>query len=108
MKNENIKFKSNIDWWFHLVVAIFLVTPLICFYIVFLSAPLWDYFVLIIGVVVAFTFVFQILPMYLFTFYTLKDKTLCIHSGICCHRRIPYSNILKVTEVRHSFSSAAL
>jgi len=103
-----MKYKSKIDWWFYLVVAVFILVPLLVFINAVVFPSLSNSFLLLIGAVFAVLLILVILPMYFFTYYTLKDELLIVRGGFCCYKRIPYTSIEKITETRQPWSSAAL
>ena len=105
-----MKFKSKIDWWFHLIVFILFFVPLFKLVLVFIFFSQDDNFIFYIilgGSLILVSLVF-ILPMYFFTFYILDDKQLKVRSGLCCNKNIPYENITKVFETREPWSSPSL
>jgi len=105
-----MKFKSKIDWWFHLIVFILFFVPLFKLVFVFIFFSQDDNFIFYIilgGSLILVSLVF-ILPMYFFTFYILDDKQLKVRSGLCCNKNIPYENITKVFETREPWSSPSL
>ena len=93
-----MKFKSKIDWWFHLVVVVFIMVPILSF---FLSSYA---LILLIGTVFAVLCILIVLPMYFFTYYTLGDTSFLIRGGLY-YKRIPYKNIERLTETRFPWSS---
>ena len=95
-----MKFKSKIDWWFHLVVAVFILVPILSFS--FSSYTL----ILLIGIVFVVFCVLVILPMYFFTYYILDETTLLIRGGLY-YKRISYKYIERITESRYPWASCA-
>ena len=93
-----MKFKSKIDWWFHLVVVVFILVPILSFF--FATYTL----ILLIGTVFVVFCVLVILPMYFFTYYILDETTLLIRGGLY-YKRISYKNIERITETRYPWSS---
>jgi len=110
MEGINIKFKSKIDWWFHLLVFVLFFLPIFKLAYVFLVLPQNDnnFFYLILGGSFLLVSLIFILPMYFFTYYVLDDKQLKVRSGLCCNKKIPYEKITDVSETRDPWSSPAL
>ena len=103
-----MKFKSKIDWWFYLVAIVCFLVPIFLFLSAYLTPSQGSTLLIIIGAFILFIDVLVILPCLLFTSYTLKESVLHVRSGLCCNRKIPYSNVKSVKETREPWASAAL
>ena len=104
-----MKFKTKIDWWFHLVFVILLVLPIFkLIYVLFFSSHDNLVFYLILGGSFIIVGLVLVLPIYINTNYTLEDDVLHIRSGFCINRRIPYKDITMIYETRDPSASAGL
>ena len=101
-----MKFKSKIDWWFHLTV--FFIVALGCAMPIALGMMLNSLSSLFTGIIIsAFTLGF-VFPMYLNTYYTLEDEALLIRCGFCVNKRIPYKEVTSIFETRDPSASVGL
>lgn len=100
-----MRFRSKIDWWFHLVVW------------ASLAASVWGLVVgvqanvistIVIGVVMLLIEVFLVLPIYFTTFYSLDDSALHIRCGLCMNKQIAYNDITFIYETRDPSASVGL
>ncbi|MCL1873667.1 MAG: PH domain-containing protein [Clostridiales bacterium] len=101
-----MKFKSKIDWWFHMLVLICLLAsafPIVLgiIYSIISSLIIGAAVMIALGGVI-------VLPIYFNTYYTLEDTKLHIRSGLCINKRIPYQYIEGIKETRDPAASAGL
>lgn len=98
-----MKFKSRIDWWFHLIVVLFTIMTLWLLY---------SYITNKIGIAVLILFIslliLLILPIYRFTYYAFEDSYLNIKGGLIVNIKINYKDIISVKESNEIISSPAL
>lgn len=109
VRNMQDKYKSKIDWWFHVAMALYIVFMIALFvstaYVEppYNSSCAWTFVVLLIF------FLALLLPSYLFTYYVFEENGLRIRSGWGRGRFIPYCDIISCLPQTHrSQDSAAL
>lgn len=85
-----MKYKSKIDWWFHLCVVL---SALFTGYIFYLALNGDPTMALASVMFAAMLFLFM-LPTYLLTYYVFEDKHLVIRSGLFSKRKILYTDIV--------------
>ena len=103
------KFKSKIDWWFHLAMAFFILFMAAVFVATSYTEPPTDSVCALTFVVLLVFFLALLLPSYLFTYYVFEDNGLRIRSGWGHGRFIPYCDIISCEPQRdRSQDSAAL
>ncbi len=99
-----MKFKSKIDWWFHLTVV---------FVVIMSVFPLYFYAkdkvttALIVSVIMIIADVLLILPIYFSTNYTLHDTFLHVRCGLI-NIKIAYNDINSISETEDSSASFGL
>ncbi|MCR4924963.1 MAG: PH domain-containing protein [Clostridiales bacterium] len=84
-----MKYKSKIDWWFHLTVFVFI---FFTFYFIYSTIEGKSSFALLSILSLAFLSLF-LLPDYLSTYYYFDKEALIIKSGLFTKIVIPYSTI---------------
>jgi membrane protein YdbS with pleckstrin-like domain len=100
-----MKFKSKIDWWFHLVVWVLFAVTVWTLVIAIQAGNVFT--IVIVGVIFVVVDAVFLLPIYLNTYYKLEDESLYIRCGFM-RTRVPYGNIESVLETRNPLSSMAL
>lgn len=103
------KFKSKIDWWFHLAMALYIFFMAALFVSsAYVEAPYNSSCALTFVVLLIF-FLALLLPSYLFTYYVFEENGLRIRSGLGRGRFIPYCDIIScLPQTQRSQDSAAL
>lgn len=98
-----MKFKSKVAWQFHFICLVFVLFNL-------WGIVEWINAVNIGILVLIFTplNVFIIIPIWLNTYYLLKDGELLVKCGLLSFKKIDCDSITKVTETRNPVSSPAL
>lgn len=99
-----MKYKSKIDWWFHLSVVVFAVFTGYTIYAGTLGNPT----MLLAAIMFGLMFFLFLLPTYLFTYYIMGDKALIVRSGIFSKKVIPYNMIASCQPGSVTGDSAAL
>lgn len=100
-----MKFKSKIDWWFHLTVLFVLfmsIWPLIPAIKDNVTAAI------VVSAILLIVDAFLVLPIYFFTYYTLEDTALHVRCGLCMNKRIAYSDINGIHETKDPSASVGL
>ena len=100
-----MKFKSKIDWWFHLVGIL---TFLMGLWVLGISISDGSLAGRIIGVFLLLTDLLLILPIWINTNYTLEQKSLVVKCGLGRPLEIPYEKITAVEESISAIASSAL
>ena len=100
-----MKYKSKIDWWAHLVLAIMPITNL---WMLMSFIQQGDLVVLITTIIFLLMNIFLILPIWLNTCYILGENELIVKCGIGKGTRITYESIKSVRESKSLLASAAL
>lgn len=91
MENQ---FKSKVDWWFHLAMALYAVCMAALFVASSYAQPPVHSLCALTFVVMLVFFLTVLLPSYLFTRYIFEPGGLRIRSGWGRGRTIPYCDIL--------------
>ena len=101
-----MKFKSKIDWWFHLTVVFSLLgtmLPIVLGIVYGITSAL------IVGIVVMLIVEgVLVLPIYFNTYYILEESALHIRLGLCMNKRISYNNIKNMYETKNPLASAGM
>jgi hypothetical protein len=100
----DMKFKSKIDWWFHLTVLFVLFTSIWTFAMGIRDKEITA---VVVGVSLLVIDILLVLPIYFFTYYTLLDTSLHIRCGLY-NKRIAYNNITEIHETRDPSASVGL
>lgn len=99
-----MKYKSKIDWWFHLLIALF---GIFTVYAVF-GAMNGDPTLAVASIMLFFMFFLFLLPTYLRTYYFTGEKALTVRSGLFTKKVIPYEMIVSLEPGSVTGDSAAL
>lgn len=103
------KFKSKIDWWFHLAMALYVVFMAALFVASAYAEPPSNSTCALTFVVMLVFFLALLLPSYLFTYYVFEENGLRIRSGWGRGRFIPYCDIIScLPQTQRAQDSAAL
>jgi len=101
-----VKFKSKIDWWFYLVIAVMVLGNVFSLLMLILGGDR------LAGVIVLSIFtpinLLLIVPMWRNTYYYVGDGVLVVKCGLFTYGRIPISAITSVSPSRSLYSSAAM
>lgn len=100
-----MKYKSKIDWWFHLVILLCLSA---CVLTIVLSIKYPNVTSIIVGVLICLSVALLAFPIYFNTIYTLEEAALHIRCGLCMNKRIAYKDIKTMLETRDPSASAGL
>lgn len=97
-------FKSKVDWWFLLLLALTAVLAL---------AMVYDFLIngsqtIILALFLILVDVFMLIPMLANTHYTFQRIELWVRCGFFCNLHIPYSDITGYEESSGLLSPAAL
>lgn len=101
-----MRYKSKIDWWFHLTVLFVLAMTALPFVIGFQRGFVPA--ILVSGGILLLADLLLIFPCYLFTFYALEETALQIRCGFFMSERIAYEEITAMSETRDPLASAGL
>ncbi len=99
-----MKYKSKIDWWFHLSVIVFCAFTAYTIY----AASLGNATMLLAAIMFGLMFFLFLLPTYLFTYYVTGDSALTVRSGLFTKKVIPYNMIVSCQPGSVTGDSAAL
>jgi len=105
-----MKYKSKIDWWFHIIAAVFILTNIWSLIMFFSNGGIERVDRFSFGVT-AFLFLLCnafIIPLWLNTYYVIKDDELYIKCGYMKPKTIPYNTIKSINESRSPLASAGL
>lgn len=99
-----MKYKSKIDWWFHLCVVIFAIFTGYVIYAGTNGNPT----MLLAAIMFGLMFFLFLLPTYLMTYYVMGDNALTVRSGLFSKKVIPYNMIVSCQPGSVTGDSAAL
>lgn len=103
------KYKSKIDWWFHVAMALYTVFMIALFVSTAYVEPPYNSSCALTFMVLLIFFLALLLPSYLFTYYVFEENGLRIRSGWGRGRFIPYCDIVScLPQTRRSQDSASL
>ena len=100
-----MKYKSKIDWWAHLVLAIM---PIINIWLLIVFIQQNDLVFLITVIIFLLMNIFLILPIWLNTCYILEENELVVKCGLGKGKRIAYESIKSIKDSKNPLASAAL